>query len=109
MELQNQETDRSDETSQCLVFPVVYIALKAKVSLSDSSRTEPRKEQGDSGLIAFVLLRELVLQVFHFSLHHGSIDGGETSQKHSGDDQIAARDGKTQADNETSEIKGIAR
>ena len=108
MKLQDQETNRCSKTSQRLVLTVLHIAMKTKIPLPHPFRSQPGKEQRDSGLIKLIFSGKLVLQVIHFSLHHGSIDGGEASEKYRGDDEITARDGKSQADDETTEIERIA-
>src|SRR4249920_3790261 len=108
MKLQDQETNCSDETSQRLVLTVLHIAMKTEMLLPHSFQSQPRKEQRDSGLVPLILSGKLVLQVIHFSLYHGSINGCEASEEHCGDDQIAARDRKTHADDETTEIERIA-
>ena len=107
MKLQDQETDGCNETSQRLVLTVAHIAVKTKMPLPHSFRSQPRKEQGYGGLIALILAGKLVFQGLHFSLHHGSIDGGKASQEHSRDNEIASCDRKSQADDKTPEIEGL--
>src|SRR5262245_48390903 len=108
MKLQDQKADRSDETSQGPILSVLQVTVKAKISLPEGLRSNPWKEQRHCGLITLILSRKSLLQVLHLSLNHRSVNRGETGQEHSWDDEIAASDRKSQADDQAPEIKRVA-